>query len=68
MVHARGRAARTGRSARISSIRPINVYERWRSREDLLTYRSGGGPEPSGDVPVTGADVELLYISASEAP
>ena len=23
----------------------INVYERWRSRADLLAYRSGGGPE-----------------------
>ena len=23
----------------------VNVYERWRSREDLLAYRSGSGPD-----------------------
>ena len=46
----------------------INVYERWRSREDLLTYRSGGGPELSDDIPLTRADVELHHISASEVP
>jgi quinol monooxygenase YgiN len=46
----------------------INVYERWRSKEDLLAYRSGEGPEIVEDIPLTGADVELHHISASEAP
>lgn len=46
----------------------INVYERWRSREDLLTYRDGDGPELADDIPLTGAAVELHHISASEAP
>jgi len=46
----------------------VNVYERWRSRDDLLAYRSGGGPELDDRVAVTAADVELHHISASEAP
>ena len=46
----------------------INVYERWRSREELLAYRAGGGPELSDDIPLTAADVELHHISASEPP
>jgi quinol monooxygenase YgiN len=46
----------------------VNVYERWRSREDLLTYRAGDGPELDDRVAVTAADVELHHISASEAP
>jgi quinol monooxygenase YgiN len=46
----------------------VNVYERWRSREDLLAYRAGDGPELRDDIPVTAADVELHHISASEAP
>jgi quinol monooxygenase YgiN len=46
----------------------VNVYERWRSRDDLLAYRSGGGPELDDDIPVTAAAVELHHVSASEAP
>lgn len=45
----------------------VNVYERWRSREDLLAYRAGGGPELDDTIPVSDADVELHHISASEA-
>ena len=46
----------------------INVHERWRSKEDLLAYRSGGGPELADDIPVTGASVELHHVAFSEAP
>jgi quinol monooxygenase YgiN len=46
----------------------VNVYERWRSREDLLAYRAGGGPPLDESIPVTAAAVELHHISASEAP
>lgn len=46
----------------------INVYERWHSREDLLAYRSGEGPEPEHTIAVIAADVELHHISAIEAP
>jgi quinol monooxygenase YgiN len=46
----------------------INVYERWRSREDLLAYRAGDGPEQDDSIALTAADVELHHISASEAP
>jgi quinol monooxygenase YgiN len=46
----------------------VNVYERWRSHEDLLAYRSGDGPELDDSVPVTAADVELHHVSASEPP
>lgn len=46
----------------------VNVYERWRSRDDLLADRSGGGPELDDDIPVTAAAVELHHVSASEAP
>ena len=46
----------------------VNVYERWRSRADLLAYRAGAGPELDDSIPVLAADVELHHISASEAP
>jgi quinol monooxygenase YgiN len=46
----------------------VNVYERWRSREDLLAYRAGGGPELDDSIAVQAADVELHHISASEPP
>jgi quinol monooxygenase YgiN len=46
----------------------INVYERWRTREDLLAYRAGDGPQLDDSIPVTAADVELHHISGSEAP
>jgi quinol monooxygenase YgiN len=46
----------------------INVYERWRSQEDLLAYRAGGGPEEDDSIALLAADVELHHISASEAP
>ena len=46
----------------------VNVYERWTSREDLLAYRAGGGPELDDSVPVRAADVELHHVSSSEAP
>jgi quinol monooxygenase YgiN len=46
----------------------VNVYERWRSQDDLLAYRGGDGPELDDSIPVLSADVELHHISASEAP
>jgi quinol monooxygenase YgiN len=46
----------------------INVYERWRSHEDLLAYRAGDGPELDDTIALTAADVELHHVSASEAP
>jgi quinol monooxygenase YgiN len=46
----------------------VNVYERWRSREDLLAYRAGDGPELYDTSAVTAAAVELHHISATEAP
>ena len=46
----------------------VNVYERWRSKDDLLAYRSGGGPHLDDSIAVAAADVELHHISASEAP
>jgi quinol monooxygenase YgiN len=46
----------------------VNVYERWRSHEDLLAYRAGGGPQLDDSIPVEAADVELHRISSSEAP
>jgi quinol monooxygenase YgiN len=46
----------------------INVYERWRSKDDLLAYRSGDGPQLDDSIAVTAADVELHHISASEPP
>jgi quinol monooxygenase YgiN len=46
----------------------INVYERWRSRDDLLAYRAGDGPDPGDAVAPVGADVELHHVSASEPP
>jgi quinol monooxygenase YgiN len=46
----------------------VNVYERWRSHEDLLAYRAGDGPELDDSVPVASADVELHHVSRSEAP
>ena len=46
----------------------VNVYERWSSHEDLLTYRNGGGPELDDGITVAAAAVELHHISGSEAP
>jgi quinol monooxygenase YgiN len=46
----------------------VNVYERWRSREDLLAYRAGDGPELDDTIAVTAAAVELHHISATEEP
>ena len=46
----------------------VNVYERWDTKEQLLAYRAGGGPELDDSVPTQGADVELHHISVSEAP
>ena len=46
----------------------INVFEQWRSPDDLLAYRAGHGPELNDGIAVTDAAVELHHISASEAP
>jgi quinol monooxygenase YgiN len=46
----------------------INVYERWRSHEDLLAYRAGDGPDEDDSIELTAARVELHHVSASEAP
>ena len=49
----------------------INVYERWESDEDLMAFRTSGGPddpdpEPAPDL--LGADVRKYRISGVEAP
>ncbi|WP_116451785.1 putative quinol monooxygenase [Blastococcus litoris] len=48
----------------------ITVYERWESDEDLLRFRSSGGPDaPQPQVPeLLSADVRKYRISAVEAP
>lgn len=46
----------------------VNVYERWRSHEDLLAYRAGDGPPLDDSIAVTAAEVELHHVRASEAP
>ena len=46
----------------------VNVYERWRSHDDLLAYRAGDGPELYDRIALISADVELHHITASEAP
>jgi quinol monooxygenase YgiN len=46
----------------------INVHERWRSHDDLLTYRAGEGPDPGDAIEVIAADVALHHVSSSEAP
>jgi quinol monooxygenase YgiN len=46
----------------------VNVYERWRSREDLLAYRAGDGPQLEDNIAVARADVQLHHVSASDAP
>jgi quinol monooxygenase YgiN len=46
----------------------INVYEGWRSHEELLEYRGGDGPDLDDGIPVIAAYVELHHISASEPP
>ena len=46
----------------------VNVYERWRSREDLLASLGGDGPQLDDSIALTGAHVELHHVSASEAP
>ena len=45
----------------------INVYERWESDEDLVRFRTSGGPQP--DLPdLRSADVRKYRISAVEEP
>jgi quinol monooxygenase YgiN len=45
----------------------INIYERWESDEDLLRFRTSGGPDL--DVPaIRTADVHKYRIAAVEAP
>jgi len=46
----------------------VNVYERWRSHEDLLAYRAGDGPELDDSIPLAGANVELHHVAGSQAP
>jgi quinol monooxygenase YgiN len=46
----------------------VNVYERWRSREDLLAYRASDAPGPDDAIAVVSADVELHHVSASGPP
>jgi quinol monooxygenase YgiN len=46
----------------------INVYEAWRSREDLLAYRAADGPEQEDRIAVLAASVRLHRIGSSEAP
>jgi quinol monooxygenase YgiN len=55
-------------SADLLDARRINVYEAWRSHEDLLAYRAGPGPEQEGRIPVRAAAVRLHRIGSSEAP
>ena len=45
----------------------IHVYERWATDQDLLRFRTSGGPEP--DVPsLSSAEVHKYRISGVEAP
>ena len=45
----------------------INIFERWESDEDLLRFRTSGGPDL--DVPpIWTADVHKYRIAAVEAP
>jgi quinol monooxygenase YgiN len=45
----------------------INVYERWETDEDMLRFRSSGGPEP--DLPeLVAAEVHKYRIAGVEAP
>jgi quinol monooxygenase YgiN len=46
----------------------VNVYERWRSHDDLIAYRASDGPDLDESIPVTAADVELHHISSSGPP
>jgi quinol monooxygenase YgiN len=45
----------------------INIYERWRSDEDLHRFRNSGGPE-SRTPPIRAADVHKYRISGVEEP
>ncbi|MFC1227339.1 MULTISPECIES: putative quinol monooxygenase [Streptomyces] len=51
------------------SIEPgrINVYERWRTDEDLARFR-GAGPGPEQAVQIRDAEVSKYRISDVEAP
>jgi hypothetical protein len=45
----------------------INIYERWESDEDLLRFRTPGGPDI--ETPdILGADVRKYRIAGVEAP
>ncbi|RKN49586.1 putative quinol monooxygenase [Micromonospora endolithica] len=45
----------------------INVYERWESEEQLLTFR-GSGPSDDQAAAIRGAEVHRFLISGVEAP
>ncbi|GAA3453339.1 MULTISPECIES: putative quinol monooxygenase [Dactylosporangium] len=45
----------------------IQVYERWESDEDLLAFRSSGGPDLDLP-PLVSADVRKYRIAGVEAP
>jgi quinol monooxygenase YgiN len=45
----------------------INVFERWESDEDVLAFRTSGGPDLDLP-PIKAADVHKYRISATEAP
>ena len=45
----------------------INIYERWESDEDLLRFRTAGGPDLRTP-PIRAADVRKYRIAAVEAP
>ncbi|MFI5909800.1 putative quinol monooxygenase [Dactylosporangium sp. NPDC051541] len=45
----------------------IRVYERWESDEDLLAFRTSGGPELDLP-PLLSADVRKYRIAGVEAP
>ena len=45
----------------------INVFERWASEDDLLTFRGAGQPATDSP-PIQSADVKRYVISAIEDP
>lgn len=48
----------------------IVIYERWESDEDLMAFRTSGGPDDDAAAPpdILDADVRKYRIAAVEAP
>jgi quinol monooxygenase YgiN len=46
----------------------VNVYEAWRTDDDLRAYRAGPGPWQEDSIPLLAASVQLHRIASSGAP